>query len=264
MMAQTAAGLGRLAAILTVALGCAAARPAVAGSLEFNPIIIDLPAGQHASTLEVMNRGDQPTVVQVEVFAWSQLGDEDRLQPTTDIVVSPPAATIAAGEAQTVRLILHRGDAPKEAFYRVQISELPAPGRPAGVAFLINASLPVFVLPAQRGNPVLAWRAERESNGQTVLVASNTGNREVRISELTVSLPNGAKVKAQSLGQMPYVLPGVERRWRLDGATQPPLGATLSLSATTMSMKPETATVTVASAPPGAPIARTAATAKAP
>src|SRR6202165_3538316 len=78
----------------------------MAGSLSVTPIRIELSSAQRSVALTVRNEGNQPTVVQAQLVAWSQADNDDRLEPTTDVLASPPIFTVAAGTSQVLRIAL--------------------------------------------------------------------------------------------------------------------------------------------------------------
>ena len=66
-----------------------------AGSLHVSPVRLELPAGAHAVALTLRNEDDAPLFGQIRLFKWTQTIDEDHLEPTTELVASPPIAEIA-------------------------------------------------------------------------------------------------------------------------------------------------------------------------
>src|ERR1700687_3963228 len=80
----------------------------MAGSLSVTPIRVELSSAQRSVALTVRNEGDQPTVVQAQLVAWSQVDNEDRLEPTIDLLASPPIFTVAPGASHIVRIALRR------------------------------------------------------------------------------------------------------------------------------------------------------------
>jgi fimbrial chaperone protein len=63
-----------------------------AGSFSVSPIRIELSSAQRSAVLTIRNGGDQPVVVQAQLVDWSQADNEDRLEPTNDLIASPPRA----------------------------------------------------------------------------------------------------------------------------------------------------------------------------
>src|SRR5690348_12189977 len=86
------------------ASACAVAAAGAAGSISLSPIRVDLGPGQRSVALTVRNDGAHATLVQAQLVAWSQAGDDDVLEATADLIVSPPIFTIAPGTEQIVRI----------------------------------------------------------------------------------------------------------------------------------------------------------------
>jgi fimbrial chaperone protein len=206
-------GLSRRTVVLCagVALSGLALRQARAAALQFNPVSIAMAPGQEATTLEVTNSGDEPASMQVRSFRWSQQGNEDKLDPTTDLIVSPPQFIVKAGDTQTVRILSRDHNQDSERTFRLLLDEIPNP-RANTVSFALRVSLPVVQASSLKGAGVLTWSMERQADGQAVLIARNTGNRLVRF--IKVEPKQGARaLTASSQSPSPYALPGGERRW---------------------------------------------------
>jgi fimbrial chaperone protein len=221
-------------------LACTLAREARAASLEINPVLITLAAGQTATTIEVANHGEAPTALQARAYRWTQAGDDDALTPTQDIIVSPPIFTVPNGASQTVRLLLRGGTAAgNERSYRLVLDEVPpTDNRPRQVAFTLRLSLPVFAGTPSSGRQALQWRAEHGSGGQTVLTASNAGSAYDKLRAIDVTLSDGSHPKVVSRGTNPYILAGAERHWVVQdrGGAR---GGPLHLSVTSLTGKSE-------------------------
>ncbi|HEY0300663.1 MAG TPA: hypothetical protein VGC36_04995, partial [Rhizomicrobium sp.] len=78
------------------------APPAV--SMDVAPTTLQLEPGR-PGLFYVANHGAAPVDVRIDGFDWSQPGGVDRLTPSNDLMVSPPAATIAPGARQLVRVL---------------------------------------------------------------------------------------------------------------------------------------------------------------
>ncbi len=201
----------KLAFILLLAV--AAASPAFAGSLSVSPIRVDLSNAQKSVALTVRNDGDQPSVVQAQLVAWSQDNNEDKLDPTNDLIASPPVFTIPAGGSQIVRVALRRAaDGGVERSYRAIITEVPGKAQAgfSGAQFALKISLPVFVEAASaKTEPKLAWTAKKLPSGELALTTTNTGTAHIQI--ITVELQNEQSAVDATHGAMWYVLPGRSR-----------------------------------------------------
>lgn len=216
---------GLLAAAVGVLLALPAT-PAGAQSLTVLPVTIQMPPGQMAGALTVINQGDAESAFQVRAFAWSQPRGETELAPTDALLVSPPLGTIAPRGSQVVRLVLRRPAQDGEASYRILLDQLPPPAAPGTVRVALRLSIPVFAEPTNSPiAPRLRWRIENEG-GQAYLTVTNEGTRHETLRDITLS--GGGPIRIQG-DASPYVLPGASRRWRL--LTRPPPGVGLRLTA---------------------------------
>jgi fimbrial chaperone protein len=202
-----------------VTLSGLALRQAGAAALQFNPVSIGMEAGQDATTLQVTNSGDSPATIQVRAFRWAQHGNEDQLDPTPDLIVSPPQFVIPAGESQTVRILSRDHNQQNERTFRLLLDEIPNP-RANTVSFAMRVSLPVVQASSQKGAAVLGWTIERQPDGHAVVVARNTGDRMVRFIKVTPTV-GGRALTATMQSPSPYALPGGERRWLLKDGDRP-------------------------------------------
>jgi fimbrial chaperone protein len=230
-----------LALAALVLLAFPFAREVRAASLEVNPVLITLAAGQTATVIEVTNHSATPTAIQARAYHWTQTGDDDTLAPTRDIIVSPPIFTVPGGSSQTMRLLLRNVSTATggERSYRLLLDEVPAANTlNRQVSFTMRLSLPVFVGGAASAQPRLQWRAEHAANGQTVLTVANTGSAYDRLGAVAVTLANGTHPKVVLRSTTPYVLPGAERHWIVQDQRSGP-GGPLHLSVTSLTGKSE-------------------------
>ena len=185
----------------------------MAGSLSVTPIRIELSSAQRSVALTVRNDGDQPTVVQAQLVAWSQADNDDRLEPTTDILASPPIFTVAPGASQILRIALRLApDAARERAYRVLVTEVPGKPQPesAGAQFALKISLPIFVdASGAKTSPRLEWSGARTAKGELALTAVNTGAKHIRVQTIEVT-GAGSDPDARFAGLW-YILPGQRR-----------------------------------------------------
>lgn len=205
----------------TLAMGLSQPR---AGTLEVSPVITELAAGQTATILSVTNRNPHATTVQVRSFAWTQPDGRDRLDDTAELLVSPPMFELPPGGAQTVRLILRGRPRPDGADrnFRLLVDEIPSSAAEGNVRFALRLSLPVFAHAVASPGAQVEWRM-----AEGHLVARNHGARHARLTELRLA---GAGTTPTPLraSETPYLLPGAERRWPLDGLRLSARGAVLT------------------------------------
>ena len=210
-----------VSALLSLSVLCA--EGAHAATLTISPVSVILEPGTTSGLIEVKNLEPDSITVQARIYAWSQVGDDDELAPTSDIILSPPIATIPAGSSQTLRLLLRPGaKVDTERHYRVLLDEIPAAGAgPARVSFAMRSSIPVFVMRSKPSPPKLAWDAARDGNGAIVISATNSAANYDRIFELAAILNDGSARSGVLRGTNGYVLPHVQRRWTVSGELGP-------------------------------------------
>ena len=204
-------------ALLACVLSVSAA-PLLAGSFEVNPIRVELSAATPTAAVSVRNSGKDPVVVQASLQAWSQQDGKDVLSSTSEVLVSPPIATIAPGAEQVVRVGLRRApDAERELSYRLFLQEVPPPPQPGfqGLQVALRIGLPVFVQPKSGpARATLVWDAELRSPDSVTLTLQNKGSGHIQVSEVQMYLPGEAQPVA-SHSSLAYVLPGQSRAWEL-------------------------------------------------
>ncbi|QJU56995.1 molecular chaperone [Sphingomonas sp. AP4-R1] len=231
-------------AALASGLVLAAIGPARAASLRISPVGIDIPAKQRAASITLVNTDSEPVSLQIRIFKWSQTNGEDKLDETSDMLVSPPAATVPPGASYTVR-VARPAVMPVqgEQSYRIFIDELPKPIDPRtvgqGVAMVLRTSMPVFVVDP-KAIARLAWTVWRDRNGLHAEVL-NTGQRHAKIAALTIAPADGKPIVFGS-GLNGYVLAGTTKRFDFklprpadkaepEASALPAIGSTVALSA---------------------------------
>ena len=202
---------------LAVALAAAALATHASG-LQVSPIGLRLAASASAEAMWLTNTGTDPVHAQVRVFRWTQVDGKDVLEPSRDLVVSPPMVTIAPGDRQLVRVI--RRVAPPtdgtETAYRVLVDELPVDaGDTPGLKFVLRYSVPVFLAPT--GDPSMKATLQatwEHTPGGPRLRVRNTGNGHAQIADVTWQ---GARGQRTTLlpGLVGYALPGATMSWKL-------------------------------------------------
>lgn len=203
-----------------------AAQTGVAGSLQVAPISLEFSEGQQAQALWLSNAGDAPIRAQVRVMQWSQSEGSERLEPSRELVPSPPIVEIAPGRQQLVRIVRPEATAAgRELAYRVLVDELPdaQQAADAGLQFLLQYSIPLFVLPAGAAaqdapgprppTDASTLSASLAGSGQdTHLTVVNRGARRVRLSQLAQVDAAGTHTMLVP-GLLGYVLAGQRMQW---------------------------------------------------
>jgi fimbrial chaperone protein len=194
---------------------------ACAGSLQVAPVSIEMKAPAGASILMLHNSGKAVVKAQIRVFRWSQTGGQEKLEPATDMVASPPMAAVVPGKDSTIRLVrMAKTPVMAEETYRIIVDELPDPARQktSGLDLAFRYSIPVFVMPQQAGKPDLSWSVETR-NGATLITAVNAGDRRIRIADLMAVTAKGKQVPIAN-GLAGYVLARSSMSWVAPGSVQ--------------------------------------------
>lgn len=161
---------------------------ACAASLTVSPILLSVGAPATGATLTVRNDSDRAMTVQVRVFRWRVDGKADSYAETRDVVVSPPISTIAAkGDLQVRVMRVSGAPVQGEETYRVVVDEVPDANRVrnVGVNVALRYTLPLFFIDPNASQPRLTWSIRR-AGARRVLVATNSGDKHVRLANLTL------------------------------------------------------------------------------
>lgn len=196
-------------------------QPACAASLQVAPTTVEIPPMANATTMNLKNGGTSPIKAQVRVFRWTFVDGEERLEPTRDVVASPPIAAIKPDMDYTVRLVrLSKQPVQSEETYRVLIDEIvdPSERRAGTVTMAFRYSVPVFFLPPAAPAGQLNWSLEKR-NGLVFVSATNTGGRRVRVADLAAIGTNG-KTIVVAKGLAGYVLARSSKSWVAPQALQ--------------------------------------------
>lgn len=185
-----------------------------ASSLGLSPVSVEVIAPAAAATLTLRNEGPEPLNVQIRTFRWTEVAGEDTLEPTNDVVASPPMTTLAPKVSYTVRLVrLTKRQLSSGESYRVLVDELPSANAQTSrvVTLLTRYSIPVFFYPASASEGKLTWSIEQR-DGVSYVSATNTGDMHLRIAGLKVE--NGNKpVISFGDGLAGYVLGHSTKTW---------------------------------------------------
>jgi fimbrial chaperone protein len=187
-----------------------------AATMRIEPVLLEIFAPGAATTLTLHNDGDSEVSVQVRVFRWVQSNGKETLEPTRDVVASPPLAKLGPRSENVVRVVrMIKRPLEAEESYRIFVDQLPQ--RPEGqthqIEVLIRQSIPVFFSPRPGETDQLSWSFAYE-DGELVAVARNNGARRLRVSALSAGDSQGRKI---SFGQglLGYVLSRSTMKWPL-------------------------------------------------
>jgi fimbrial chaperone protein len=205
-------------ALFASVVGLAAAAPAAAGSLQVEPVLVDVTAPGAASTVTLRNEDATPINAQIRVFKWAIVNGKEQLTPTDDVVASPPSVTLTPKGQYVVRIVrTSKQPVAGEESYRLMVDQLPdlSQQRNGSVNLMVRYSIPVFFGAANKKSPTVAWSVAT-SGDKVTLTARNTGDRRLRISALSLrdasgkSLSFGSGLAGYALGQsaVSWTVPG--------------------------------------------------------
>jgi fimbrial chaperone protein len=196
-------------ALFATVVAFAASAPAGAGSLQVEPVLVDIAAPGAASTVTLRNEGTTPIDAQIRVYRWSLVNGKEKLEPTDDVVASPPSVTLTPKGQYVARIVrVSKQPVVGEESYRMLVDQLPdlSQQRNGAVNLMVRYSIPVFFGAANKKNPTVTWSVAPNGDKLT-LTAHNSGDRRLRISALSLrdaggkSLSFGSGLAGYALGQ---------------------------------------------------------------
>jgi fimbrial chaperone protein len=197
---------------LAALIGSTGAAPAA--QLRVEPVLLEMNAPAAAGTLTLRNDEEGQVTVQTRVLRWSQTTGKETLEPTTDVVASPPAVTLMPGADYVVRIVrVTKRPVRGEESYRVIVDQLPRAVRQQSrsVNLLIRQSIPVFFRGRELSQPTVTWSISSVA-GKMVVAASNAGDERLRIASLRLKDSSGATISFGN-GLVGYVLGQSSMSW---------------------------------------------------
>lgn len=193
-------------------LAAAAAMPASAGTLQVNPVLLEINAGRRTATVTLRNQEAVPVTIRAYPLAWRQDGGDESYDETSAVIVSPPIFTIAPGATQLVRVGLRTPSVAPQA-YRLIIEEVPEASPTDGIRVALRLNLPLYSHLRAGEAAALRWTSWQEVDGSWALEAVNAGTGYVRVNHDAAQAATGLRLGDHvSFGT---VLPGAARRWRI-------------------------------------------------
>jgi fimbrial chaperone protein len=183
------------------------AAPAIAGSLQVDPVKVEISKDRKVASVRITNEAPVPVTIRAHAVSWAQANGEDVYGQAPRIILSPPIFTIAPGAKQLLRIGLRTAATPSN--YRLILEELPQANRGAGIQVALRLNLPVYVLQKQGSLDELAWAAWQQ-DGTWIVEAANRGAGYVRIEGDEAAKRTGLAMEGGLFGT---VLPGSTRRW---------------------------------------------------
>jgi fimbrial chaperone protein len=203
------------------------------------PTIVQIDAAHRIATVTIANHDPDLHTFQITPYSWSQVDGQDKLTPTTDLLVSPPIFTLISEGEQVVRFAL-RNPAPVagELAFRIALRTAPTDTLPLhfGVQMRLSFNLPVFIASPQGGAtasppggaPKLTCTYRDLGHNRVRLTVENSGLAHVRVVHVQLADAHGTPVDAPSAR---YVLSGARATVDLS-ASRPPIGETIDAKIT--------------------------------
>ena len=188
------------------------AQPAPAGTLQVNPVLVEISSGRRTATVSVRNEEAVPVTIRAYALAWRQADGEDVYEESAAVIVSPPIFTIPAGATQLIRVGL-RSPSPTAQAYRLIVEEVPQANPAGGIRVALRLNLPLYSTMRAGEAGALRWSAWRQPDGGWTLEAANPGPGYVRLNPATAQGATGLRFDDQL--NFGTVLPGAVRRWQI-------------------------------------------------
>jgi fimbrial chaperone protein len=211
-----------------------AASGASAASLQVAPVLLEVVAPGAAATVTLRNNGAKPIATQVRVFRWIQDAGRERMEPTEDVVASPPAVELQPAQDYVARVVrVTKKPVEGEEAYRLFVDELPeAPQGQRTVTLVVRHSIPLFFDAPGGSAPEAAWRVTQNAHAVS-LSAANGGDRRLRLASIRIGDAAGKSISFGP-GLVGYALGHSTMTWTV--ATSKPLfrpGAKVTISGLT-------------------------------
>ncbi|MFZ6677638.1 fimbrial biogenesis chaperone [Undibacterium sp. Tian12W] len=218
------------ACVLILGLGFfAGSLPAQASNFEIAPVVLDLSMNRSAGVIRIVNKDDHPVSLQVRAYEWTQLDNDDQLNSSEALLISPPMFVIEPGAAQVIRVISRKPlTSNVELAYRLLIDEIPDAEQSA-VKFKFRISMPVFIQPEKIQSPKINWRVE--AGGKQAIVVENFGGQRAKLLNISLGLPDGKRLSPKAAAN-PYALAGARRRYEFEPSAELKAGLPVKIYAT--------------------------------
>jgi P pilus assembly chaperone PapD len=145
------------------------------------PVMVKMDMATEFGAIEISNRGDQATGMEVEMMRVQWVDGHEQYESTPDFVVSPAAFRLAPNKARMIRFRFSGARQDTEGFYRLFLRQLPEALPGSQINMVFNLGVPVFIAP-HNVRPALALSTKKGNNPVSEL--HNTGNVTLRLLKL--------------------------------------------------------------------------------
>ena len=198
-----------------------AATSALAATFSVTPVRIYMKPQDRAVAVTITNEGDEPVVLQADVYAWTQKPDgSDETQLTEDLILSPPIIKLGPKARQVVRLArLRAPDASRQLTYRMILREIPEAHqaeKKVQLQIALAFSLPVFITPPTAKRDMSCTVARSAPDAVTAR-CENKGSAYAQPRDLALLDAKGDKLVGMESAA--YILPGITRTYAIKAAS---------------------------------------------
>jgi len=188
--------------------------PALAGTFNVSPVKINLSKNSSTAIIQVSNAGSSDTTIQLHTMRWIHDGEEDKLEPTREIIATPQIFSIKAGTTQLIRVgMVTRPDPVNEKAYRLVLDEIPSPPEPGfkGLQVALKITLPIFVQSSSKSIPELDFSWFQTPDKKIRVSIANHGSAHAQILRTKISDDSDEKSVFFNQEKSLYILPGQSR-----------------------------------------------------
>lgn len=186
---------------------------AMASDIRVMPTRITFEPTEKVSSITVRNEDTKVAAIQVEVMAWSQMGDVDKYDPTREVLANPALFELAPGAEQIVRVGLQVGETDIERSYRVFLQEVPLKDAPPSKDALLRIGIPLFVPPMKEIHQ-LQWTLIPKEKGKLEVTVVNAGTVHNQLRGFRILDDQGEVIAQENI--FAYVLPKHSSTWTVD------------------------------------------------
>lgn len=145
-----------------------------------SPVMVKMDTATEFSSVEVSNRGDRATGIELEVLKVSWLDGKEIYTPTKDFIVSPPAFRMQGGKGRMVRFRYTADRQATEGFYRLFVRQLLEDSGNGQINMVFNLGVPIFIAPLTSTPAIALGNAAQPDEAEL----RNTGNVTLTLMQL--------------------------------------------------------------------------------
>lgn len=187
-------------------------------SLQVSPIRLEIQPEQKSTSLEIINYSEKPLSLHLSAVTWKKPFGKDVLEPTKDVIVSPPIVTLEPQEKQIIRIAVRvPPDAKRGRSYRLIIKEFES--KISLPSYVINTLLeirvPVMVAPLAPSVPKILWTISKLNNKKLKVSLKNAGESYISLHGISLRCTNAEKPFVEDQASY-YILPNQKQDYEFE------------------------------------------------